>query len=308
MANLGLHTGGLPRGELLGRYRTYEDAQKVVDHLASAEGLDLKAITIVGNDLRSVEKVRGRLSYPRVALTGAVQGALFGAFIGLLLMLFTPEGMVLVNFGMAVLMGMAIWMIIGVISFSARRGARSFISVSQLTATTFDVVCDFQVAGKARQLVAKAGVSSLNALNDPTGKSTNLDAAARRESATSAQSTQSSTPNDPSAPRPGLGSPDSSTTPPSDTDSDPASGTTPSGEGSSPTYGEQREGGEPASSFEGAGAASQKEWAQPDGKPRYGVRLSDVQKPEPAEPEQTEDDDATRPEVSDETRGEPSSR
>ncbi|WP_369750455.1 general stress protein, partial [Nesterenkonia sp. F] len=47
--------GGLPRGELLGRYRTYEEAQQVVDHLAAAEGFDVKMLTIVGNDLRSVE-------------------------------------------------------------------------------------------------------------------------------------------------------------------------------------------------------------------------------------------------------------
>lgn len=59
-----LNTGGLPKGELLGRYRTYDDAQRVVDHLAAAEDFDIKTLTIVGNDLRSVEHIRSRLSYP----------------------------------------------------------------------------------------------------------------------------------------------------------------------------------------------------------------------------------------------------
>lgn len=176
MAAQMMNTGGLPRGELLGRYRSYEDAQKVVDHLAGAEGLDIKAISIVGNDLRSVEYIRSRLSYPRVAGAGAAQGAMFGFFIGLLIFLFAPEAPVL-NLVLSVVLGMAIWMIIGVVGYAVRRGQRDFASSSQLVATTYDVVCDFSVAGKARQLVTGAGVQSLNAWNDPTGKSANLGGA-----------------------------------------------------------------------------------------------------------------------------------
>lgn len=171
-----MNTTGLPTGELLGRYRTYDDAQKVVDHLAAAEGFDIKTITIVGNDLRSVEHIRSRLSYPRVAGAGAAQGAMFGFFIGLLIWLFAPEAPV-INMLLSVLLGILIWTLIGVVSYAVRRGKRDFASSSQLTATTFDVVCDFSVAGKARQLVAHSGVISLNAWNDPTGRSSNLGGA-----------------------------------------------------------------------------------------------------------------------------------
>ena len=171
-----LNTGGLPTGELLGRYRTYENAQKVVDHLAAAEGFDIKTVTIVGNDLRSVEHIRSRLSYPRVAGAGAAQGAMFGFFIGLLMWLFAPEAPV-VNLLLAVVLGMCIWTLIGVISYAVRRGRRDFSSSSQLVATTFDVVCDFTVAGRARQLVSQSGVVSLNAWNDPTGTAFSLGGA-----------------------------------------------------------------------------------------------------------------------------------
>ncbi|WP_120003454.1 general stress protein [Nesterenkonia muleiensis] len=239
MANLPLHTGGLPQGELLGRYRTYEDAQKVVDHLTADQSFDVKALTIVGNELRSVEKVRGRLSYPRVAGTGALQGALFGTFMGLLLMLFSPQDP-LMNLGMAVLMGMAIWMIIGVISFAARRGTRGFVSASQLVATSFDVVCDVQVAGKARQLVQGAGVSSLNAWNDPTGKSAALSGGQPQ------QAPQSQVPQD-QGPQ------------------EQASGQGPAGE-SAPA--EQQPAQQSGRGF------------QEGGRPRYGVRLADVEEPE----------------------------
>ncbi|WP_344682389.1 MULTISPECIES: general stress protein [Actinomycetes] len=160
---------GLPRGELLGRYRSYEDAQKVVDHLAAADGFDIKALSIVGNDLRTVEHIRTRLSYPRVAGAGAAQGAMFGAFIGLLIVLFSPESG-LPDLLLAVLLGTAIWMIVGVISYAIRKGRRDFASSSQLVATTFDVVCDFSVAHRARQLVPGAGVRGVTAYDDPTSQ------------------------------------------------------------------------------------------------------------------------------------------
>ncbi|GAB3842431.1 YflT domain-containing protein [Nesterenkonia populi] len=166
-------SGGLPTGELLGRYRSYEDAQKVVDHLASADGFDIKSLSIVGNDLRSVEHIRTRLSYPRVALGGAAQGAIFGGFIAMIFYLFTPETPLL-ELVSIILLGAAVWMIAGTIGYAVRRGRRDFASVSQLTATTYDVVCDFSVAGRARQLVKESGTVSLNAHNDPTGRSGNL--------------------------------------------------------------------------------------------------------------------------------------
>lgn len=161
--------GGLPRGELLGRYRSYEDAQKVVDHLAADEGFDIKHLTIVGNDLRTVEHIRTRLSYPRVALAGASQGAMFGAFIGLLIFLFSPDAS-LIDLGLAVVLGMAIWTLVGVIGYAVRKGKRDFASSSQTVATTFDVVCDFSVSAKARELVRTAGVQSVTPGNDPTSR------------------------------------------------------------------------------------------------------------------------------------------
>lgn len=257
MATLPLHTGALPRGELLGRYRSYEDAQKVVDHLAADEGFNVKMLTIVGNDLRSVEQIRGRLSYPRVAGTGALQGALFGAFMGLLLMLFSPEAPLL-NLGMAVLMGTAIWMIIGVVSFAARRGNRGFVSASQLTATTYDVVCDFQVAVRARQLVPGAGVTSLNAVNDPTGQSSGL-----------ASHQQGGSPQPPAAER--------TTPPPAESAQGQDRVQSPGAQApSSPTEHPATQGAS-ASADQDERARATQQWQQPGGKPRYGVRLEDVE-------------------------------
>ncbi|GAA1413503.1 hypothetical protein AUR04nite_33600 [Glutamicibacter uratoxydans] len=145
---------GLPRGELLGRYTSYLDAQKLVDYLAD-NNFPVASVTIVGNDVRTVERVTAKLSYPKVALAGAAQGAMMGLFVGLLMSLFSGGSNGVYQILSAVGLGMAIWMIAGVISYSTRRGKRDFASSSQFVATSFDVVVDFENAQAARALAAK---------------------------------------------------------------------------------------------------------------------------------------------------------
>jgi len=144
---------GLPQGELLGNYRTYLDAQKVVDYLADQE-FPVQHVSIVGNDLKSVERVTGRLSYPKVALSGAATGAWFGLFVGLLLMLFGGGGSyMLVLSSMA--MGAAFWILFGVVSYAFTRGKRDFTSTQQTVATSYDVVVATEVAHEARRLASQ---------------------------------------------------------------------------------------------------------------------------------------------------------
>ena len=80
-----------PQGETVAAYATYLEAQKAVDHLAD-KAFPVQLVTIVGTDLRMVERVTGRLSYPRAALGGFLSGAWFGLFVGLLLSLFSSPG------------------------------------------------------------------------------------------------------------------------------------------------------------------------------------------------------------------------
>jgi len=73
----------LPQGETVASYGTYGEAQKAVDHLAQSQ-FPVQHVTIVGSDLKSVERVLRRLSYPSVALGGFASGAWFGLFVGLM--------------------------------------------------------------------------------------------------------------------------------------------------------------------------------------------------------------------------------
>lgn len=146
---------GLPRGQVLGTYSSYEQARQVVDRLAEQE-FDIKQVSIVGTDLRMVERVRGKLTYASVALRSGLQGAIFGALLGMLLSLIDPS-----QAGFQILttaaIGAAVWIIMGVIGMSVRkkRGG-GFDSIQQLVPTSFDVVCAFEVANRAQQILSGA--------------------------------------------------------------------------------------------------------------------------------------------------------
>lgn len=145
----------IPRGEVIGRYQDYLDAQKVVDYLADND-FPVSTVSIIGNDLKMVERVRGKLTYPRVAAQGAAQGAMLGLFFGLLLLLFSPNS----QFGLmplfaGVLLGAVIFMLMNVIGYAAQRGKRDFSSTRATLPSTWDVVVEPGKAAEARALASK---------------------------------------------------------------------------------------------------------------------------------------------------------
>lgn len=146
---------GLPEGQVISTYTRYLEAQKAVDHL-SDEQFDVSTLAIVGHDLATLEQVTGRLTYPRVALMAAGQGAFFGLFFGLILTMFGGGGVTAILLTMA--LGAAFWMLLGVITFAAQRGRRDFTSLSTIVATRYDVMARDEVAGQARQVLQTAGL------------------------------------------------------------------------------------------------------------------------------------------------------
>jgi hypothetical protein len=146
-------TPTLFRGEQIAVYDTYAEAQQAVDFL-SDEKFPVHSVAIVGTDLRMVERVTGRLSYPRVALAGAASGAYLGLFFGLLLLLFGGEaGLNL--FLAALLIGAGFGTIFGIISYSFTGGRRDFTSASQIVATQYALLSTPDVAGQARQVLLR---------------------------------------------------------------------------------------------------------------------------------------------------------
>jgi hypothetical protein len=141
-----------PRGETIARYETYLEAQRAVDYLSDQQ-FPVQFVTIVGIGLRMVERVTGRLSYPRVAGASALSGLYFGFFVGLALSLF-GGGNDLSIFAVA-LVGAGFGMLFGIISYALTGGRRDFTSTSQIVASEYEVLCLSEQAGTARDILRR---------------------------------------------------------------------------------------------------------------------------------------------------------
>lgn len=149
----------LPRGEQIAAYPTYLEAQKAVDHLSDKE-FPVQHVTIVGADLKMVERVTGRLTYSRVALAGLASGAWFGLFVGLLLSLFSGAEQAALPILPAVAIGAAFGILFSVISYALTGGKRDFTSSSQIVASSYAILCAAEHAAKARTLLATLGATT----------------------------------------------------------------------------------------------------------------------------------------------------
>ncbi|MGC0143541.1 general stress protein [Pseudactinotalea sp. Z1732] len=174
-----------PRGEQIASYDTYAEAQRAVDFLSDKE-FAVKAVTIVGTDLKMVERITGRLNYPRAALSGAASGAWFGLFVGLVLALI-GGGNLLNTLLFALLIGAGFGMMFGVIAYALTGGKRDFTSSSQVVASSFALLCLPESAGQARRLLSELNGGNvspgLTPHATPTAPEADRTAAFRRPSA-----------------------------------------------------------------------------------------------------------------------------
>jgi hypothetical protein len=150
----------LPSGEQIASYATYLEAQKAVDFLSDNK-FPVEHVTIVGTDLRMVERVMGRLTYGRVALAGLASGAWFGLFVGLLLYMFNSGGGLMLA---AIGLGAGFGLLFSVLSYSLTGGKRDFTSSSQIVASSYALLCTPEHAGDARRLLVELpdGVSAVS--------------------------------------------------------------------------------------------------------------------------------------------------
>ena len=145
----------LPKGDVLGTYETYAEAQSVVDRLSKAD-FDVKQLSIVGNDLKTVEHVTGKLTYGRAALAGAASGAWLGLFFGLVLTIFSPASPQSFSIiGAALLIGAGFGMIFGIVSYAVGRRRRDFTSTHQVLASRYEIIIAPSLTLRAQEILAK---------------------------------------------------------------------------------------------------------------------------------------------------------
>ena len=145
----------VPTGDVLGTYDTYPEAQAIVDHLAKAD-FPVAQVSIVGNDLKSVERVTRKLSWSRAALEGALSGAWFGLFIGLVFSFFTPPtaGFGIGFFVAAVLIGAAFGLFFRLVTYAIGRRSRDFDSTKQVLASNYQILVPSDLTARAKQIIA----------------------------------------------------------------------------------------------------------------------------------------------------------
>jgi hypothetical protein len=138
---------------VLGTYETYPEAQKVVDRLAHAE-FDVSQLAIIGSDLKTVERVTGRLTWGRAAAGGAATGAWFGLFGGILLFMISTSPNV--GFALAaILIGAGFGMLFGLATYAINRRRRDFTSTHQVIAASYQILAPSEQIARAQQLLQR---------------------------------------------------------------------------------------------------------------------------------------------------------
>ncbi|MDO5098901.1 MAG: hypothetical protein Q4D85_09080 [Corynebacterium sp.] len=136
----------------MGSFSSYERAQAAVDMLSDRQ-FNVADLTIVGVDLMEVEKVIGRLTWPRVILNGIASGAWLGLFFGMLLGIMNNQWAMSLLIG--IFMGMVFSTVTASVQYAMQRGRRDFASATQIVAGRYDILCAPNSARQARDMISE---------------------------------------------------------------------------------------------------------------------------------------------------------
>jgi len=143
-------------GETVASFPEYEPAQKAVSTLISAE-IAARDIAIVGSGLRSIERVTGKLGYATAARSGAINGVLIGLFFAAILVLGSPAVPIQAFVGV-LFVGIAVGMLLSLITYSFVRRRRDYASVVQVTADHYEVTVASRSIHRAREILGRGVV------------------------------------------------------------------------------------------------------------------------------------------------------
>ncbi|HEY5836845.1 glycine zipper family protein [Streptomyces sp.] len=131
-------------------------------------------MAIIGQDVRLVEQVTGRMGHGGAALHGAAGGALPGALIGWIFGLLNwldpvVSRLLLALYGLV--FGALVGALLGLQVYVAQRGRRDFASVSFMPPSRYEVVADDAVADEAVRLLAELPSGTGTSTSSGTWKS-----------------------------------------------------------------------------------------------------------------------------------------
>ncbi|WP_336645061.1 general stress protein [Microbacterium sp. USHLN186] len=138
-------------GEVIASTKDYEAAQKIVSKLIAGE-VPARDIAIVGEGVRTVERVTGKLGYAAAARSGAMNGVLIGLLLSAIMLFGTPDAPISLFLGF-ILIGVALGMIMSLVMYSIVRRRRDFASMMQMLADHYEVRVQPSSLTKARGIV-----------------------------------------------------------------------------------------------------------------------------------------------------------
>jgi len=138
-------------GQTVASFPTYDAAQKAVSSLIAAE-VPARDIAIVGQGLRSVERVTGRLGYATAARSGAINGVLLGLLFSAILVIGSPSVPIQAFVGV-LFVGIALGMMLSIVTYSFVRRRRDYASVMQVVADHYEVTVTATSIQRARQVL-----------------------------------------------------------------------------------------------------------------------------------------------------------
>lgn len=138
-------------------YTQYLEAQRAVDYL-SDQKFAVERTSIVGEGLKIVEQVTGRLDWTRALSLGMTQGAFTGIFIGLVLNFLGFGGenrsfLALMLDGL--LLGILFGAVFSLLTYALSGGRRDFTSVGGMRADHYNVMVDPELAEQATELLTR---------------------------------------------------------------------------------------------------------------------------------------------------------
>jgi hypothetical protein len=153
--------GSLPNGSAVADFNNYLDAVAYVERIILGDFPET-SIAIVGSNLSTVERVRARISYGRIALNGAITGSWLGLIIFIIFGTApsesTPGTTVNVfSLGSAILVGAGFGMLFQVLRYSLSKTKRGFASSSQVIAKKYEVLVPSELLNEATTAYEKGG-------------------------------------------------------------------------------------------------------------------------------------------------------
>ena len=144
----------VPDGEAVASFNNYAAAVDCVDQLIRHD-FPAPMVAIVGSDLKSVERVRGKLSYGTLAFRGLITGSWLGLLFSLFIPVSASGSSVGVTTGAAIVIGAGVGMLLNILRFSLSRNRHEFSSTSAVIAATYDVVVPHPMSQQAKDAISE---------------------------------------------------------------------------------------------------------------------------------------------------------